>query len=44
MAIKLGDSSFLSSLPFFKWTSLAKASLWMDALSSSSLSELFVKD
>jgi len=44
MAIKFGDSPFLSLSLFFEWTCSSEASLWMDAFSSSSLSEPFVKD
>jgi len=42
--IKLKDPPFLSLQPFFEWTSSLEVSLWTDALSSSSLSELFAKD
>jgi len=43
-AIKLEDLPFLSLSLFFEWTSSSEASLWTDVFSSSSLSELFVKD
>ena len=44
MVIKLGEPPFMSLPPFFEWTSSSEALLWMDALSSSTLSELFVRD
>jgi len=41
--IKLGDPPILSLVPFLELTSSSEASLWMGALSSSSLCELLAR-